>query len=193
VAGVSLVASLGACGDSIADPTAHATLNVGTEVGALNYCYALLQLEADFHARVAANPFPGMLTADAASFQSFQSQVRGQVNMLKLVIPGHRISDALLFRLGQTVNYSNRTQMLTSAQTILEAEARGLDGAVALVTTPAMVDTVTILAATAKDRANGIRAMLGLEPLSTVTALSPTEVMTVLAPYYRTTFTVSSR
>ena len=59
----------------------------------------------------------------------------------------------------------------------------------AAVTTPAIVTKVSALAAAAATRAATIRTFASAPP-QTVVPISPATVMTTLAPYYLTTFTV---
>lgn len=180
---------LSACADATG-PARQTTIDLTNEVGVLNFCYAVLQLEADFYARVTSNKFPGMLAAEASQFGAFQSDVGAATDDLRMnEIPRHRITDLALFRLGSIVNFSNRTSVFSHAQMIEDNAASGFLAARALVQTPAVSQIVQSLSDAATSRADGIRSMNG-SPSSTITPESPADVMAALAPYYLTTFTV---
>jgi hypothetical protein len=179
-----------ACSDNMTDPTQHATLDLTTEIGVLNFVYAVLQLETDFYGRVDDGKFPGMLASEASQFSTFQSDATAARDDMRVAeIPRGRITDAVLFTLGRVVDFASRTDVLTHAQIIEDAAARGLLAALALVQTPTTVTLITNLASAAAARSAAIRVMAGASSLS-ITPQSPSDVMSTLAPYYLTTFTI---
>jgi len=181
---------LAACSNDLTDPSRHVTLDLGTETGVLNFMYAVLQLELDFYSRVTNNMYPSMLTSEMDTFDQMRSNVDGARSaMVRTEIPSGRISDALLFRLGNVIDFADRTSVLTHAQTIEDAAARGFLAAASLVHTPATITTVQGLANDAADRSSTIRALANAGPLA-ITPLQPAEVIATLTPYYYTTFTV---
>jgi len=182
-----------ACQNESIDPSQHATLELGTEIGMLNFLYAVSQLEVDFYTRATSNIFPGMTTDELAVLQTAQDTTREERDTLLPLIPRGRIADALLFRLGQVVNYSNRTSVLTHAQTIEDAAASGFAfaaAASAVLSTNAARAVAGAMRESAASRAHDIRALLGLSQPA-ITPQAPSAVMTTLVPYYYTTFTVT--
>jgi len=187
-AATPVVSLLAACnGSTDADePFRSATLDLGTEVGVLNFAYAVTQLELDFYTRVVNNKFPGMLASESTNFNNFfnaTSNARG--DLWQSMIPAGRITDTLLFRLGELVDFASRSSVFGAAQAIEDAAARGLLAATTMVTTPATVTALQDLASAAAARADTIRGSV-----VTPTPLAPATVMTTLAPYYLTTFTI---
>lgn len=186
--GANMIGGLVACSDPT-DTTKHATLDLGTEAGALNFVYAILQLEGDFYSRVNNFLYPGALVTESMSFLDFQNEVVAARNNLMATQRTKRITDIVLFQLGQVVDFANRAATLSAAQTIEDAAAEGMLAAISYLHTPEIVTTITGYATQAAARSDGIRDMLGV-PHLTITAQSPATVMETLAPYYLTTFSV---
>jgi len=179
------------------EPSMHAVLDLNTEPGVLNFLYAVLQLEADFYARLGYGwtKFPGILQTEATTLNNYWSQTQSDRDTVRTSLAlGQRITDTVLFHLGQIVDYADRTDTLTNAQTIEDAAANGFVGAAASAAlhTDTVRTMVQNIAASAVERANGIRAMRGLDSL-VVTPTSPADIMATLAPYFYTTFTINGR
>ena len=192
LASSSVLASLMGCSEST-DPSTHAVLRVGTETGLLNFVYAVVQLETDFYTRAVGNRFPGILTSEATAFDDFSNETYAERDALYDALPTGRISDAVFFTLGQVVNFSNRASTVTAAQTIEDTAARGFAAAATALQTAGSSHAALVadIATAAANRANAVRAMASAGTL-TITPLSPADVMTTLAPYYLTTFTVTT-
>lgn len=185
--GPSLLATvLTACSDA-GDPTRKADLDLSTDIGVLNYVYAVTQLEYDFYDRIVNNKFPGMLASEYNAFNGFLSTLSDARDDLEVVeIPSHRITDALLFRLGQIVDFADRTSIFTAAQTIEDAAASSFLAARDMLAAPDKATVVGDLATAAAARADTIRGHAVVP-----TPRSPADVMQTLAPYYLTTLTIS--
>lgn len=181
-----------ACSSDVVDPTAHATINLGEDLGVLNFIYAVLQLETDYYTRITSSYFPGMLAGEADQFNNFTGDTMSARGTLHdTLIPHGRITDTIRFRLGSAVDFADRGSVLTAGQAIEDAAARGFAAAVTLVHDTATVTWVTTQAAAAASRAQAIRAMAAA-PSLVVSPQPPADVLAVLAPYFLTTFTVSN-
>jgi hypothetical protein len=181
-------ALVSACSE-VTNPTRDVTIDLSTEVGVLNFCYALLQLEADFYTRVTDNIFPGMLNTELDQFNSFFGGVAGAAFNMPTAIPSHRITDIVVFRLGQVVDFSSRSSVLTNAQTIEDACAQGYLSALSMVHSADAITLVQGLSDAAIERSAALRTMAGAAPLM-IAAQPPEAVMAALASYYLTTFTI---
>ncbi len=194
VAGVAvctpLIAMLTACSDDIVNPSEHATITLGTELGALNLAYALAQMEQDFYQRIIPNLYPGMLATEASAFTAFASSTLGQMNGIRGMIPHGRIGDAMTFRFAQLVNFADRTNVLTHSTTIAATTLGGYVSVRTYLSTPDYVTAADEWIMSAEDRATRIRAMVGNADPVTPTAIPPADVMDVLKPYYQTTITL---
>jgi len=185
-----LVAMLTACSDDIVNPSEHATITLGTELGALNLAYALAQLEMDFYQRIIPNLYPGMLATEASAFTAFAASTPGQTNAIRRLILKGRIGDAMTFRFAQVINFADRTTVLTHATTIAETTLGGYVSARSELSTPDYVSAADEWIMSAEDRATRIRAMVGnADPVNPV-AIPPADVMDALKPYYQTTITL---
>jgi hypothetical protein len=185
-----LMTMLTACSDAL-DPKEKTTIDLSSEIGALNYCYALLQLEADFYPRIVPNAYPGMLVSEATAFSRMAAMTTSLRTELGLMIPSSRIADALTFRYGQIVNFADRQTVLTTAQTIAETAARAYVGVRAYVTTEEHLELIDGYTESAADRAAQVRAMLAIEDPFVPTAMSLSDAMDVLSLYYQTPLTLS--
>lgn len=173
------------------DPTLHVMLDVSTEIGALNYVDALLQLESDFYTRVSSNKYPGMTVAERDTFTQFQNTVVvARDDMQANQIPAGRITDTMLFRFGSVVDFSDRNSVLTNARTIEETAANALQALSGLVTSSDKQSLVADLTAQAQDRASTVDTWLGVT--FTPGTVNLATAMTTLAPYYLTAITVSN-
>ena len=194
--GIAALSGLGvwlaACTGDPTDPTKHATIDLRTESGALNFAYALLQLETDFWMRVSANQYPGTTLAERSAFTSYVDETYGAREDLHATQTQERIVDAILFRFPQVVDFSDRTSTLTNARIITDNVALGLFTVVdAYLTTQAKLDQMAPYADAALARSTTVRGFLALPPLDPADT-APATIMTTLEPYFQTTFTVTS-
>jgi hypothetical protein len=171
------------------DPSTHVVLDFATETGALNYCYALLQLETDFYTRVFTYKYVGMLLSENTAFHTFMVDTTSQQATLRSLVPAGRITDGIEFRLGQMINFSDRSTVLSAAQVIADPVADGYLGAAQYITTTSAVDFVTSVATSAAQRAATVQEMVDGTSF-TPTSLTPDVVMARLQSYYLTTFTL---
>ena len=189
VAGVGVLGRfVSACSESVA-PSGSVTLDLGTEVGVLNYAYALLQLEADFFTRLVGRFYPGVLVAESALItQAYTDTEAARDDLHNNQIPTGRITDAVLFRLGTVVDVSDRTAVLTHARTIEETAARALQTLAGRAGVPAHQTLLGGLAAKSQARAAAIDGWLAAT--FTPGTVDLAAAMATLAPYYLTKFTV---
>jgi hypothetical protein len=183
----SVLSTLTACHDTPSAPGVQTTIDFSTDAGAINFGYALSQLESDMYYRIYTNPYAGMLLTEKSSFQSYYSATYSIGTAVKKMSI-HRITDSMLFDYS-TVNFYERASSLGAARTVAEATANGYAAAQARATSS---DTVTLLSTWttgAVNRATAVRAMLGLGAF-TPTAMTPAEVLAVLEPYYVTRITL---
>lgn len=174
------------------DPSAHVALDVSTELGQVNFAYALAQLEVDFYVRVVRSNCPAMTAAERNVLVGDAGATGPNLTAFQKAIASGRITDAVLFRTGRIVNFADRDAVISAAQTIADAAAQGYAGALAHVTTPSYVSLLTTMATTSAQRADAIRALNALGPISPVDPQSASDTMTILAPFYLTTFSVRS-
>lgn len=180
---------------SVADPTEHADLDLSVESGALNFAYAVIQLEVDFWSRVTSNVFPGMLVGESAQFKAFASALNAAQSDLQSTISSQRITDAVLFRLGYAVDFSDRNSTMTAARLIEDNAALGLYTLLnkPYLKTQVKIDQIATYAEQTRLRANYVRQQIAGAPNDiTLAVTSPVTIMTALAPYYITTFTISN-
>ena len=190
IAGSSLVGALAACSNDVAEPGDRITIDLSNEKGAVNFVYALLQLEADMYYRADNNQYTGITSAEESVLQGGWISVRYSSGIpdFKTIQPAGRISDVLLFNF-DNVNFWDRTSVLTTCQTVQEATANAYAGIGGLLSTPATASKISDIAAAAASRATAIRSALGLGAF-TVTPLAPAAAMAIVKPYYRTNITL---
>lgn len=183
----SVLSTLTACHDTPTAPGVQATIDFSTDAGAINFGYALAQLEADMYDRIKTYPYPGMLISEKNTFTSYFSTTYAIVTAVK-AMSIHRITDSILFNY-DTVNFWDRTSALTLAQTVAEATANGYAAAQAYVTSSDDVTLLSTWTTGAVSRATGVRAMLGLGPF-TPTTMTPAEVLAILDTHITTRVTL---
>lgn len=189
VLGVSLAGTFMTGCQSPNDPTAHTTIDLGSETGILNYAYALLQLEVDFYARVTLSLYAGISTSESSSLTQFLNATTAARNDLRTnQIPHGRITEGLLFRTGRLVDFASRTSVLTHAQTIEETCADAMQALSTMATTPDTQTLLNTLTSQAQTRASTIDGWLGASYVPATIDL--TAAMTALAPFYLTVLTI---
>jgi hypothetical protein len=177
-----------ACRDP-SDPTARTTIDLRTEIGALNYAYALLQLETDFFARVMGGIYAGVTSSELSTLTQFANATKAARDDMRVnQISSGRITEGLLFRTGQLLDFADRTSVLTHARTIEETSAEAMQALSGRITTPDKQTLVSNLAAQALTRANTIDGWLGVT--FTPVTIDLAAAMVTLAPYYQTTLTI---
>jgi len=114
----------------------------GGDLGVLTYAYALEQLEADFYTRVVnSNTFGSTFNSEEQAVltdlykhevihrEFFKAALTGAVKSPEQVLP------ALTFDYG-SLNFSSRTQVLATAQTLEDTGVAAYNGAGRYITTP---------------------------------------------------------
>jgi hypothetical protein len=113
---------VGACIDDPVSPRGSTTIELGSDTGALNFIYALLQLEADFFFRASNFRFPGMTAVEAAVIRDVQRHSSAQRNFLSRYIEQGRVEDLLEFDFS-TISFAQRADVIPTAGVIADAVA----------------------------------------------------------------------
>lgn len=206
-AAVAIPAVLTACSDDPTNPSEHSDISLANASGAGNLMYAMLQLNADFAARVTGNKFVGMTAAESTMYTNLSTIWTAQRNLLQNVVTADRIGDALLFDF-TTIDFSNATavrnltitltELLVStgngvvgynkdaSQLLAQAKIHSVSGRMAAY----VRDTInTATTTTVTDRtgfASTVTASTGMD--ATVT---PSAAYTAADPYFLTTISIS--
>jgi hypothetical protein len=183
----AVLATLTACHDTPMAPGVAATIDFSTETGAINFCYAMAQLEADMYYRIRTYQYGGMLLSEKNTFTANYNTTYAMTRAIKQ-LSIHRITDSILFNY-DTVNFTDRDSTLAAAQIVAEATANGYVAAEVYVTSSDNSTLISTWATDAVNRATGIRAMLGLGAFTPSTA-TPSDVLAILDPYYTTRITL---
>lgn len=195
-------------GDTLVDPTESASLDLSTDAGVLNYFYAISQLQADFWARVNANRYPGITTAESSSFSSLGSHATSQRNWLQQFQTVGRLTDVLTFAFGDSVDFASRSATMTAALTIEDSATQAYAGGVSYLSDPANIVLASKLASIAARHSATLRDLNDLaaggntrtsfagDDIVSATGLEvaakPTDIIATLSKFYKTTISVRS-
>jgi hypothetical protein len=115
-------------GSSSTGPAATGiTLDFSTDIGVLNYAYALEQLEAAFYTQVVAAPYSGMPAAEAAVLGDIKVHEQIHRDFLKAALGASAIP--LLATNFASINFADRTSVLTIAKTLEDTGVSAYNGA----------------------------------------------------------------
>ncbi len=128
LAGVAAGATvaLSAC-DSNSDDDADVTLDFNTDLGVLNYAYALEQLEAAFYVQVTATPYSGMTGAE----MQILTDVRNHEVVHREFFKGALAANAIgaLTPKFDAIRFNDRTSVLTTAKVFEDLGVAAYNGA----------------------------------------------------------------
>ncbi len=123
-AGATVV--LSAC-DSTSDNNGDVTLDFSTDVGVLNYAYALEQLEAAFYTQVVATPFSGMTSAEMAILTDLRNHEIIHREFLKGALSSNAIGG--LTPNFEAINFTQRASVLGTAKVFEDLGVAAYNGA----------------------------------------------------------------
>ncbi len=135
LAGAGLLASMSSCSKEDDDNNSNQGINLGSgDIGILNYAYALEQLEAAFYLQVAATPYSGITSVE----QSYLNDVRDHEIAHREFFKAALGSSAIpaLTPDFSTINFGDRTSVLTTARTFEDLGVSAYNGAGKLLTDP---------------------------------------------------------
>jgi hypothetical protein len=111
------------------DPHAHGAvvLNFGTDVGVLNYAYALEQLEAAFYTTVLHHPYQGITSREMTLLRDVRDHEVVHRDFLRAALGDQRIRD-LTPNLAP-INFLSRDEVLNTARTFEDLGVAAYNGA----------------------------------------------------------------
>lgn len=178
-----------------------AMLDFSSDIGVLNYAYALEQLEADFYSRVVANPLTGLSSDELATIAAVRDHEVIHRDFFRAVIPANgRISDSLAFQYPATT-FTGRINVLTTARTFEDLGVAAYNGAAKLLTNGGYLVIASKIvsvegrhAAAIRDLIAGGTAFAGddvIDVNGADAALTPPQVIAAAAPFFATKVTYS--
>lgn len=168
---VLLPSVFGACDDDD-DPTGTGntdgavTLNLGTEVGILNYAFALEQLEAGFYTAVVASAAFGGMSAELKEvFTDLRNHEVAHREFFRQVIPASsRIGDLALNTTTLNTSLASVASILKTAETFEDLGVAAYNGAGKYLTTPANLLLAGKIVSVEARHAAAIRDIRGAAP-----------------------------
>lgn len=200
------VSALAACDSNDPDPTPGAvTLNFGTDVGVLNYAYALEQLEAAFYAAVVSNSaFGSIFSADEqAIMRDLAKHEAIHRDFLRAAITDAAGASALIPNLTTNftaINFGNKSSVLSTAQTFEDLGVSAYNGAGRYIQSR---DYLTIAGKIVSVEARHASVIAGLITANSIAASGqidangldkatrPDMVLTAASPFIRETITAT--
>ncbi|HEU4647453.1 MAG TPA: ferritin-like domain-containing protein [Gemmatimonadales bacterium] len=208
-AGITLAVAATACSDNESpltphtNPSTHTTTEGGTSVslgsgdtGVLNYAYALEQLEAAFYIQVVKSPYHGISAAETQLLTDVRDHEVIHRNFLKSALGSDAIADvAVTF---ESVNFADRTSVLTTARTFEDLGVSAYNGAGRLLTDPDHLLVAGKIVSVEARHAAAIRDLLNPKTASFAgndvvdargldQARKPSKVLTIAKPFVTTT------
>ncbi len=134
------VAGLGVLGvasckkrDDYIEPTTGIDIGATGDFAILNYAYALEQLEAAFYIQVAATPFSGITSAETSLLTDIRDHEVAHREFFKAALGSNAIQ--ALTPDFSSIDFSNRTQVLATAQAFEDLGVQAYNGAGYLIKT----------------------------------------------------------
>ncbi len=154
-------------GDPIEDPDPPTpppgegvvTLDFSTDVGVLNYAYALEQLEAEFYAQAAANLSPDFSEDEAQYMEDLAAHEAIHRDFLAVAL-GEGAIGALEVDF-TAIDFSNRMQVLQTAQVLEDTGVAAYNGAGDYFTNPGFLTLAGKIVSVEARHAAAIRAAVG--------------------------------
>jgi hypothetical protein len=196
-AAASVLATLTACEKDYTDdnqPPANLGVNLGAgDVGILNYAFALEQLEAAFYTQVIKTPFSGITAAETALLTDIRDHEVAHREFFRTALgeAGIGFLDVNL----STINFSDRTSVLTAAKTFEDLGVAAYNGAGRLITTPAYLTLAGKIVSVEARHAAYIRNLLSAGSFADSTVVDanglelskdPATVLAAAQPFFRT-------
>ena len=167
----------------------------GGDTGVLNYAYALEQLEAAFYATVLDSPYAGISAQERDLLADIRDHEVAHREFLKAALGAGRIPDlAVNF---SSVNFADRTSVLTTARTFEDLGVAAYNGGGAAISDPNYLLLAGKIVSVEARHAATIRTLLNpgdgsfagsdvINPLGLDRALKPSEVLPAVAPFVAT-------
>ena len=194
---------LAACKDDDDDDGPAVNLGSG-DLGILNYAYALEQLEAAFYAQVLQGSyFAGATGEEKSILADLEAHERVHREFFKAAIATVGTPIPALEVNFSSVNFSDRTSVLTTAQTFEDLGVAAYNGAGHLLTNADYLLVAGKIVSVEARHASVIRDLLSSDPKAFASddivnamgldrALPPSEVLMMAAPFIRTRIDASN-
>jgi Ferritin-like domain len=124
---LATAATAAGCDSDDTDDNADYTLDFSTDIGVLNYAYALEQLEAAFYTQVVATPFSGMSADEMEVLTDLRDHEVVHREFFKAVLGTNAIPALTPDFSG--ITFTNRTQVLTTARVFEDLGVAAYNGA----------------------------------------------------------------
>jgi hypothetical protein len=185
--------------------TLATNIDIGAgDVGILNYAYALEQLEAAFYIQVIATPYTGMSSSELALLTSIRDHEILHRNFFKAAITAAAGTSIIpdLTPDFSSIDFTNRTKVLTQAAAFEDTGVTAYDGAGYLIQNPVYLVLAGKIVSVEARHAALIRNLLnpgsfaGPDQVSTTTGLNSSatiaQVLPIANTYLKTKVSASS-
>lgn len=174
---------------------ADGTVDLGRgDTGILNYAYALEQLEAAFYTQVIATPYAGITDGEKALLTDIRDHEIAHREFLKAAL-GTKGVPALAVNFA-AINFTDRTSVLTTAQTFEDLGVSAYNGAGKLIVSPDYLLLAGKIVSVEGRHAAFVRDMLSYGSFASAPAVDattgfdsindPTTVLKAAQPYITT-------
>lgn len=211
LAGVSAAALIAGC-DSNDDASGDVTLDFSTDIGVLNYAYALEQLEAAFYSQIVASPYSGIASAELAIFQDLKAHEVIHRDLFKAALGTNAIGSLTVDF--SSINFADRASVLATARAFEDLGVSAYNGAGRFIKSAAYLTLAGKIVSVEARHAAVIRALLApgtesfakmdytgagiamplgaSETLGLDGAATPAQVLGVAGAYVKTTITLKN-
>lgn len=201
---LSIPTILTACGngdDNITQPGGSVTLDFSSDVGVLNYAYALEQLEAAFYSQAVSTPAGDLMGDDLSILSDIRDHEIAHREFFKAALGSSAIG-ALEVDFS-TVDFDSRASVLGTAKAFEDLGVSAYNGAGKLLTDPALLLEAGKIVSVEARHAAAIRDLLNpgssdfaggdvVDSSGLGKARDPNTVLSTAAPFVRTTINVQN-
>lgn len=157
LAGVSAAVLIAGCDSDGDDASGDVTLDFSTDIGVLNYAYALEQLEAAFYSQVVASPYSG-IGSELAIFQDLKAHEVVHRDLFKAALGTNAIGSLTVDF--SSINFADRASVLATARAFEDLGVSAYNGAGRFIKSAAYLTLAGKIVSVEARHAAVIRALL---------------------------------
>ncbi len=159
--GIFFPAVIAGCDREPTSPFESVEIDLATDRGAMNYLYALEQLQLAFYVRVTGTRFVGMTAAELTAFTAILAHETAHRDFYRRGIRSGRITDGIQFDFG-SIDFSSRSSVMPAARLIEDLGVAAYNDAGRLFSDPSNLLIASKILAVEARHASAIREFIFL-------------------------------
>jgi hypothetical protein len=171
------------------------TINFASDLGVLNFAYALEQLEAAFYTQVVATPYAGITAGEAQVMRDLRDHEVVHRDFLRAALATNAIG--ALTPNFDSVDFNSRTSVLVTARAFEDLGVAAYNGAGQFLSDAGLLTLAGKIVSVEARHASAIRDLINprsrdFAPRAFDDAMSPQQVLAAAAPFIRNSVTLQN-